>query len=129
MSRYDEHCPVKLGELWQDAREALATARPLEPYFNDPAVQLGWQLKLEERGIWMFLDDEFRVRTLRFDAPFAGAIDGVHIGDTARRVRQIKGKVDRKWPVDDGRKTWLYDSPFVRFDFNVETDAVETIFL
>lgn len=129
MSRFDEHCPVKLGDLWRDAQAALDTTTPLEPYFNDPAVQSGWHVNLSERGIWLFLDDALRIRTLRFDAPFAGAIDGVRIGDTSRHVRQIKGKFDRKWPVNDGRKTWLYDSPFVRFDFNVTSDTVETIFL
>ncbi|WP_374326671.1 hypothetical protein [Azonexus sp.] len=129
MSRSDQYCPVKLGDSWPDAQAALDTTAALEPYFNDPAVQSGWHINLFERGIWLFLDDALRIRTLRFDAPFAGAIDGVRIGDTSRQVRQIKGKFDRKWPVNDGRKTWLYDSPFVRFDFNVASDTVETIFL
>lgn len=131
MERFDHHCPIRLDDSWEQVQAALGTSASPEPYFNldEPTTQKGWHFRLSERGIWIFLDDSLRVRTLRFDAPFAGTIDGVRIGDTSKSVRRIKGKVDRKWPIDDGEKRWLYQMPFVRFDFDPKTDTVITIIL
>jgi len=41
----------------------------------------------------------------------------------------MKGKPDRKWPVEDGITRWLYDAPFPRVDFAPQTKIVETVFI
>jgi hypothetical protein len=51
---------------------------------------------LEQYGIWVFFDEGMRVSSLRFDAPFRGRIGGVAIGDTADRLRSLRGEPNRQ---------------------------------
>ena len=89
----------------------------------------GFKYNFPEFGIWIFFDENLCVRTLRFDSPFPGKIGGISIGDSKKTVRQVKGKPDRKWPVDDGIDRWLYDrGGYVRYDFDPETDTVKNIY-
>jgi hypothetical protein len=128
----DEHCPVSLGDSWTKARDAFGISGDPKPYFNHPDIPAGFHLRLSERGIWLFFDDTKCIRSLRFDVPFSGSVDGVRIGDSPRQVRTVKGAPPRKWPVEDGVQRWLYSSqthPFLRFDFNPKTKRVETIFI
>lgn len=131
MKRFDHHCPINIGDSWAQVQAALNISALPDPYFDldEPSEQKGWEFHLPSSGIYIFLDDSLHIRTLRFDAPFLGSIDGVRIGDSSQSVRQIKGECDRHWPVHDGVKIWLYDKPFIRFDFDADTDTVMTIFL
>jgi hypothetical protein len=128
VERFDDACPIRLAEPWEQISVALGISEQPAPYAVDGRPK-GSHVRLEERGIWIFLNDENRVRSIRFDRPFRGRIDGVAVGDTAKEVLRIKGRPDRKWPVADGVRRWLYDRHgFMRIDFD-DDDAVETIFV
>jgi hypothetical protein len=128
MERFDDACPIRLGDPWEHIRVLLGISEESTPYTVDGRPQ-GSHIRLEEQGIWIFLDDANRVRSIRFDRPFRGRIDGVAVSDRATEVLRIKGRPDRKWPVSDGIRRWLYDEHgFMRIDFDAD-DAVETIFV
>jgi len=55
-----------------------------------------YQYHLEQYGVWVFFDEGMRVSSLRFDAPFRGRIGGVAIGDTADRLRSLRGEPNRQ---------------------------------
>jgi hypothetical protein len=56
-----------------------------------------YQYHLEQYGIWVFFDELKRVSGLRFDAPFRGRIGGIVIGDTADRLRSLRGEPIRQF--------------------------------
>ena len=128
MERFDDACPIRLGDTWQHVSRFTNVSGPPEP-FSDNGRPKGFRWRFEEQGLWIFLDDALRVRSMRFDPPFRGRVDGVAIGDPALNVLRVKGRPSRKWPVADGVRRWLYDrGAFMRVDFD-EADLVETIFV
>jgi len=128
MERFDDACPIRLGDTWQHVSDVMNVANSPEPFLVDGRPK-GFHCQFETHGLWIFLDDKLHVRSIRFDAPFRGHVDGIAIGETAANVLHIKGRPDRKWPIADGIRRWLYDrDAFMRIDFN-ETNLVETIFV
>jgi hypothetical protein len=75
--RFDKHCPVRLRDPWESAKKKLGAKGEPKRYLRNK----GFQFRLRERGIWLFLDDDLRIRTIRLEKPFAGKIDGIAIGD------------------------------------------------
>jgi hypothetical protein len=117
---------INRGDGVAKVRELLSIPGDPPPYDGAGG---GFKYQFPESGIWIFFDENLCVRTLRFDSPFPGKIGGIRIGDLKKTVRQVRGKPDRKWPVDDGIDRWLYDrGGYVRYDFDPETDAVKTIY-
>ncbi len=51
-----------------------------------------YQYHFPEYGVWVFLNPNLQISSLRFDRPFAGKIGDVAIGDTKDDVLRIKGK-------------------------------------
>src|SRR5882672_9524291 len=97
MERFDDACPIRLGDTWQHMN---VSGFP-EPFIVNGCSK-GLHRRFEEQGLWIFLDDALIVRSMRFDSPFRGRVDGVAIGETALEVLRIKGRPSRKWPVADG---------------------------
>jgi len=117
---------INRGDDVAKVRELLSI--PGDPPRYDGAGG-GFKYHFPEFGIWIFFDENRCVRTLRFESPFPGKIGGIGIGDPKKTVRQVRGKPDRKWPVDDGIDRWLYDrGGYVRYDFDPETDTAKTIY-
>lgn len=87
----------------------------------------GYFYHLPELGFWVFFDKAYHVYSIRFNSPYAYAIEGIKIGDTKEDVVNMRGKPDRHFPVPV-IQAWIYDKPtFLRIDFNRETNRVEKI--
>lgn len=79
---------------------------------------------LEDRGVWLFFTPETQeLYTIRYEAPFPLAIEGVRIGDTKKMVKELRGKPLRvdPFPYPHSETIWIYgkskDPDWVRFDF------------
>jgi hypothetical protein len=98
---------------------------------DDPYERYDASLHLDDRGLWFFFSGG-KVKTIRLDAPFAGTIDGVKVGDPQGTLLERKGRPQR--PVFDfnGSDAHVYASgtpSFVRYDVSRATGRVVTIFL
>jgi hypothetical protein len=66
---------------------------PLPFHSADSAnQQLPW---LQDRGLRFFLTSGDAINTVRLDRPFAGTVNGVHLGDRLDEVRQNLGSPGR----------------------------------
>ena len=88
-------------------------------------------LFLRTKGIRVFFSKAGVVEMIKFEPPFAGSINGVKLGDTEKKVRDLKGKpIKTPWSFG-AAQAFLYvldDTAYIRFDIN-ETDGVQTIFI
>jgi hypothetical protein len=90
-------------------------------------------LRLKTRGVWFFFNKDGRIYTIRLDAPFRGAVNGVRIGDPAAKMLDVLGQPVKtlKAPVRLGAPAFLYyldDETTARFDLD-DDNQVETVFL
>ncbi len=88
-------CPIKLGD---------PSSKVARFYRIDSAPELAYELQtsdgkervyqyhLSEYGVWVFFDSELQVQSLRFEAPFKGAIGGVLVGSMKADVMRLKGR-------------------------------------
>jgi hypothetical protein len=79
-------------------------------------------------GAWVFFTGEGQVKSIRFNAPFALAVDGVCIGNTRDEVMKVRGRPDRFHPIDDKERWIYYGPPFLRVDFDPASNRVDKIF-
>lgn len=88
-------------------------------------------IHLRTKGIWAFFNKKEIVESIRFDAPFAGSIAGVKLGDSEKTVRTVMGKpIKTPWAFG-ANQAFLYvldDTAYIRFDIN-EAEGVQTIFI
>lgn len=132
-----EGISFKLGDDVQTVKNALKTSIDPEPTENVSAVGFPnpsagkTNLFLRTKGIRVFFNKAGNVESIRFEPPFAGSIAGVKLGDTEKKVRDLKGKpVKTPWQFG-ASQAFLYvldDSAYVRFDIN-DNDGVQTIFV
>lgn len=75
---------------------------------------------------FFFGRDDKRLRTIRADAPFAGTIQGVHIGDTPD---DIVGRLGQPYSISSDGKTYFYhiDGNVIRYDLD-KSSKVGSIF-
>jgi len=127
-----EGLPIGLGDSIEKVRAALGTDQ--QPIDSKSAVRKNTkQLRLTAMGIWVFFDQDGKVYNIRLDAPFAGSIGGVRIGDSWSTLVERLGKPARvlEIPGKSGQQPYLYhldDRTSVRFDFNLDGE-VETVFI
>jgi hypothetical protein len=79
------------------------------------------QIRLPERGIWVFLDPDDRASQYRFDAPFAGDIHGARIGASIEQTQAALGAPVRALPNIPVGQSFLYredNGLVVRCDFD-----------
>ena len=127
----------KLGDDIQTVKNALKTNVDPEPMestspstFANPNAGKT-VLFLRTKGIRVFFNKAGLVETIRFEAPFAGSVDGVKLGDTERKVRELKGKpIKNPWQFGASQafQYALDDTAYIRFDIN-ESEGVQTIFI
>ena len=126
--------PIKLGDSIEKVKAALGTA--IEPEESKSAVQRNSKaLRLKTRGIWVFFDQDGRAYNIRLDAPFAGNVAGVQIGQSRALLVEKLGKpakVIKSVMIGLGQsEPYLYyidDLTTVRFDFDRDGE-IETIFI
>lgn len=132
-----EGISFKLGDEIQTVKDALNTNLDPEPMENTspsgfPNSNAGKTvLFLRTKGIRVFFNKAGIAQTIRFEPPFAGAISGIKLGDTEKKVRDLKGKpIKNPWQFG-AAQAFLYaldDTAYVRFDIS-ENDGVQTIFI
>lgn len=118
-----EGVPVSLGDTVEAARAALKT--DLQPE-ESQSVRLGTTaLRLKTKGIWVFFDKDGKAYNIRLDAPFAGGVGGVKIGNTRGFLVETLGKpatvVKGVVPIANQLEPHIYyvdDRTTVRFDFD-----------
>jgi hypothetical protein len=78
------------------------------------------QMILAQRGIWIFFDSANKALQYRFDAPFAGNIQGVRIGASMDETKAALGSPVRAIPVVAVGQAYLYqvNGVTIRCDFD-----------
>lgn len=127
----------KLGDDVQKVKNALKTDLDPEPLENTSPSSFTKMndgkssLFLRTKGIRVFFNKKEVVESIKFEAPFAGSISGIKLGDTEKKVREVKGKpIKSPWQFG-ASQAFLYvldDTAYIRFDIN-ENEGVQTIFI
>ena len=100
---------VVVGDYITSVQQALHTS--ITPTITaDGNKQFGGQIRLPERGIWVFFDQTGRAYQFRFDAPFGGDIRGAKIGASLEQVNAAMGAPirDITIPHSLSGKSYLY---------------------
>jgi len=126
--------PVALGDSIEKVQSALGTTMQAEE--SKSAVQTNTkQLRLKTQGIWVFFDQDGKAYNIRLDAPFAGNIGGVKIGDSKAALTEKLGKPAKvmkgMMPGFRTQEPYLYyidDRTTVRFDFDRDGE-IETAYI
>lgn len=45
-------------------------------------------------GVWVFFDMKGKFKNIRFERPFAGTVGGIMIGDSIKKIFEVKGTPD-----------------------------------
>ena len=79
-------------------------------------------LHLRTKGIWVFFNPTGKVDTIRLDAPFAGDVLGVKLGDTVKQVlKKLGNPIKKPSTAFITMKSYRYaldDSAYVNYDAN-----------
>ena len=127
-----EGLKVSVGDTLGQVREAYQTTREPEPV-RSAGVKTATSLRLKTKGVWFFFDQD-TIYTIRLEAPFAGSVNGLRIGDSEAKMREALGKpVKLIKPIggDDGPRNYIYhldDITTANVEVNPDNE-VETIFL
>jgi hypothetical protein len=92
--KFYTECAISQGDSVNKVKQFYRA--PADPLKMAPPTPYRYQYHLEQYGIWVFFDELMRVSSLRFDAPFRGRIGGIAIGDTADRLRSLRGEPIRQ---------------------------------
>jgi hypothetical protein len=92
--KFYTECTISKGDSVDKVRQFYRV--PVDPQEMAPQIPYRYQYHLEQYGIWVFFDELKQVSSLRFDAPFRGRIGGIAIGDTADRLRSLRGEPIRR---------------------------------
>jgi hypothetical protein len=125
--------PIRPGDTVEKVREAYQTKLDPESYDDSTNVAGRTQLRLKTKGVWFFFGKDGKIYTVRLDAPFAGSVNGVKIGDTPERMRQVLGKpIKTMKPFSDATEPdafIYYLDDEMTANFHVEDGHIETVFL
>jgi hypothetical protein len=131
-----EGITFKLGDDVQTVKNALKT--DLDPESMDTSSSSFANLNagktnlfLRTKGIRVFFNRAGVVEMIKFQPPFAGSISGIKLGDTEKKVRDLKGKpIKTPWQFG-AEQVFLYvldDTAYLRIDIN-ENEGVQSIFI
>ena len=128
----------KVGDDVATVKAALNTTAEPEPMqkspllpANVPDINRGKTVRhLRTKGIWVFFDATGTAETIRLDAPFAGDVLGVKLGETTKQVIKKLGDPIKKPGTFGNPQTYRYvidDAGYVTYDTN--DDGVQMIFI
>ena len=131
--RISEMPVIRFGNTVESVQQALHTS--LEPEKDDqvgpPSLNASSKthLRLKTRGIWVFFNNG-KVYNVRLEAPFAGSVGNVKIGDASDKIVKTFGPPIKRtsWAGLTGYQYYFDDVTTVRFMINRD-DELETIFL
>ena len=132
-----EGISFKLGDDVQTVKNALKTNLDPEPMENtSPSAFTNLNagkttLFLRTKGIRVNFNKAGVVEMIKFEPPFTGSINGIKLGDTEKKVRDVKGKpIKTPWQFG-AAQAFLYaldDTAYIRVDIN-ESEGVQSIFI
>ena len=121
-------CRISRGDPVEAVKAAYGIPYAPQKLERPTPAGTAYQYHFERYGTWVFFDDRLLVSSLRLDAPFRGAVQGVAIGDSADRLRAGKGPPVKQFQgfgiVSGGGSpvfttAWVYapENPsFIRYD-------------
>jgi hypothetical protein len=110
---------LQIGDSIQSVRQALGVSA----YTLGGDKPITGELRLPERGMWVFFNGLGQARQFRFDAPFSGDIHGAKIGASIEQIQELLGSPVRElpgWSKAPGSKAYLYrvdPEMMIRCDF------------
>ena len=117
---------VTFGDTYEKVKAAYKISQAPEPFISSiTKKQDGTMLQLKQLGVWFFFDASGKISAIRFDAPFAGTVSGIKIGDTRSTVERILGKPE---PSDDTTSVFHPKYPHELW-YDLLDNTVITIFL
>ena len=133
-----EGISFKLGDDIQTVKNGLKTNLDPEPMENTASSPVFTNLNagkttlfLRTKGIRVNFNKAGIVEMIKFEPPFAGSINGIKIGDSEKKVRELKGKpIKTPWQFG-ATQAFLYaldDTAYIRFDIN-DNEGVQWIFI
>jgi hypothetical protein len=123
---------IQIGDTLPKVQQVYSTT--LKPQPTDSATNPGASvLRLADLGVWFFFDMNGKIYTIRFDAPFGGAINGLKIGDTSAKMQQALGQPlnvlnQSQAGVSPSYIYHLDDQTTARFDLDPNQN-IKTVFL
>src|ERR1700728_3709796 len=81
---------LKIGDSIQSVRQALSVS-DAPTYTLGANKPIAGEIRLPERGIWVFFNGLGQARQFRFDAPFSGDIHGAKIGASIEQIQELLG--------------------------------------
>ncbi len=101
--------PFKLGDDVATVKSALQIAADPQPMTSPiPSAPPQTFLHSIDRGIWAFFNPQGKVIVIRFDAPFAGSISGIKVGDRLEKVTGTLGQPIRPPWIPGDIQPYLY---------------------
>lgn len=117
--------PFYLGESSEEVQRTVARIPGLSPFDSHADTA-----RFPQEGIWLFFDPNQRIRDIRLDAPFSGAIQGIRIGDPISTLLSNMGDPDVPVFAFAGDLAYVYHRASVAYRFDVGKDAkVKRVFI
>ena len=127
----------RLGDDVGRVKQALGTNTEPEEMRRTPGLPANVDpnrgktfMHLRTRGIWVFFRND-KLETIRLDAPYAGHVRGIGIGDPVKKVKSTLGPPQVKpWSVgmNQAYRYALNDDAYLIFHVNPD-DEVQIIFI
>lgn len=91
-----EQCPFTKGDSIQTVKQYYQILEePKSVSFGAGAGATQFQYHFPQYGVWLFLDSNQQINSIRLEAPFKGGVGGVSIGSSLADLISIKGNVAR----------------------------------
>ena len=128
--------PIHIGDNVQEIQSALHTRMEPEDISTPlPTGTTASEIHLKTKGVWVFFSPSGISQTIRLDAPFAGSIGGIKIGNSRTHIINTIGKpafdltnlhtrIDGLTPI----QYYLDENTLIRFDFDAD-DEVMTMYI
>lgn len=136
-------CPISAGDSIAKVKEFFQISEDPKRLEQPTPGGTYYSYRFPAYGIYIFFDDAKLVKSLRFDPPFAGKIDGVSIGDTREQVLSLKGEPTKRFEglpdkqaIENGgpaflrMEAWLYkisEQRGLRYHFGSQSKKVVVI--